>query len=287
MNKLQKLITSIAFMLFICAVSQAAAVKVNTWPLGDSGIESGIVRVVFTPTTDFGSKEIAVVLHETETDFSWNASLSATMLNHYTVDGAPMLKHIGYDGNIPNWNTTDYKEGEKGKKVAVWLAVNVAADTSALYVQIEGETTVTKVATALKSRESTDGKGPNTATMANYCTLFFNNVGGNTAACVEVVDGATVVDAITPYNFSGVTVGLAQKQATSISVTPTIVSNDILKITAKEAISSVSVLTISGQEVLTLFATNEVNVRNLNSGIYLVKVITVSGEASITKILKK
>lgn len=281
-----------AFVLLLtCSATQAGAVKVETWPLGDAGagIESGIVRVVFTPTADFVAKEIAVILHETEASFGWNDGLAATMLNHYTVDGAPMIKHVAYDGNIVNWNTAEFKEGEKGKKVAVWLSVNVATDTYSLHVQKEGEATVTEVATDYKSRESTDGKGTNTATKANFCTLFFNDaaVGGvsNTASCVTVVEAATVVTTIEPY-FIGSPVGIDQTEAASITVAPTVASSTIT-VSADDAISTVSVLTLSGQEVMTQANSNQIDVQSLEAGIYLVKVATISGETSITKVLKK
>ncbi len=285
MKTLQKRLTVFTILLFFAAISNAASVVVETKTL-EGGITNDTVRIVFHVTNDFSAREIAVVLHENETDFAWNFTVAATMLNHYTVDGNTSIKHVGFSGELNNWDAnTNFKVGKKNKQVAVWLFLDLPNDTYGLAVQTEGESEVTTLFTDYKSRESV--RGSNTATSANYCTLFFNDAGGNPSSCVELIESAAVVNRIEPYTFSDIGTHLSGNATDmNFNIYPTLAEHSI-NIVSEKMLTSLSVISINGQQLLHKANVEKIDISHLKAGVYLVKAIFTDGTVAIRKIVKQ
>lgn len=282
-----------AFVLLFLGVSMvnAASVFVQKKQLTPAvaSNSTGIVRIVFTPTTDFVNKEIAVILHNDEAVATWDASMAAVMLN-YT---AATTRQFGcWEGTSVSFVYNESLVPVLGNQVALWIEVDPTANTYSTYIQLEGDDQPTKIAENYLSRKATPSKGNDvTALDVNYCTLWYNDASNgpnnvsNPSTCVTIDSEAEVVIAVEPFNF-GIANKLTTAQEQQVSIYPTVV-DDVLTIQSEEAIRQVAVLSLNGQALMTTDAAQTIDVAQLNAGIYMVKVTTAAGQTSFQKIMKK
>jgi len=106
------------------------------------------------------------------------------------------------------------------------------------------------------------------------------------------VDGAYAV-AVTVNNCTDTssciiysTLGLEEALKTAISVSPNPVT-DILKITSQESIRSIKVMDLYGKNQIVMITGNDIQMDHLPSGVYLVQVITDSGENAVLRVVKQ
>jgi len=103
-------------------------------------------------------------------------------------------------------------------------------------------------------------------------------------------DGAASLELVKAF-YEGLSTNIADvNQSESISVYPN-PTNDVLQITSKKELKTVRLYNISGKMVGQFDLHGEknesINISNLTSGIYIINVEDLSGEFSVSKIVKK
>ncbi len=171
---------------------------VKTMPLNNSITETGIVRLVVKLTDDATGPDIGITLHESDLAAPWDDGM-AIMMFDFTKNTNGGIHLAGYNGEASwDWNT-NVKTVEKGRQIALFLTVDAANNTHSLAAQMQGETSVTTIYTDYGDRASLKGK-PNAN--AGYCSVFVNNRDGQQSSAVEIIEEATIVSSISPYEFS-------------------------------------------------------------------------------------
>lgn len=279
MKNFKTLLSALVLLFATVFSANAGQDVVKTMPLGQGIDGTGIVRLVVKLSPDAMGPDIGITLHEAEPAAPWNDAM-AIMMFDFAKNSNGGIHLAGYNAGTWDWET-NVKAVEKDKQIALWLTVDAAGNTHGLSAQIEGETEVTTVYGDYGDRASLQGK-PNTT--ANFCSVFVNNRDGAPTTDIEVIKDAEIVSAIEPYDFG--TASLSSARVSSISISHDI-NTDQLTINSASAISKVTILTLSGKKVLSQVNSSELNVKQLNAGLYLVKATNIAGETSITKILKK
>lgn len=257
---------------------------VKTMSLGDGISTSGYVRLVVKLTDNAIGPDIGFTLHETEPAAPWNDAMAIGMFD-FVKNANGGIHLAGYDNGNWDWDN-NVKAVEKNKYIVLWIQIDAEAQTHGLYAQMEGESTVTTVYEGYGDRESI--KGPNTATIAKYCSVFVNNRDGQATSAIEVAVDAEIVDAVTPYDFGDLTTGISGDKAlnNSISVYPTLV-RDYLNVNTSDDVKTLKVYSITGEMVLNVSNKKRVSMQELRTGAYIVEVETMNNFVHRQKVVKK
>ncbi len=283
MKKFTKLFMICAIMLGASSIAFAGMTSVATMDLGEDKT-SGVVRVVIKLTDTFVSNatnntDVGILVHQ-DAFTGWNDGIAISMFQSLTAEENKVVLK-GY--NASTWVVEDQKEVERNKQIALWLTFDAVADTHGLHYQIEGSDSIVEVYSGYANRAVNQG-GLNE--FGRYLTVAFNDR-FSSEGCVEIIDSAVCVETVAAYTFEGGSAALKyQKEKAQVSVFPTVVNNEIT-LKAEKAIAQVSVLNISGQEMMTRYNVNKLNVAELSTGVYFVKATTVEGAVAIQRIIKK
>lgn len=197
--------------------------------------------------------------------FSYGAAAQYQTFGMYLADdGSPIFQGYAYD---------DGSNFVSANSVTVWHHAVVVFDGTNLKIYIDG---------ALK------GSVPRTLLNTATGTNFFIGKGGVSMAFDDlkiynyVLTDAEVTNLYTNnsltsenFNANNLEVGLYPNPV-----------NDVLNIDIKDEISSVEIYALQGQKVLSS-KENKINVSELPSGIYLVRVVDVNNNIATKKIIKK
>lgn len=279
MRKIYKNLLVIALCLLSVNAVKAGQTIVKTMPLGTSIDGTGIVRLVVKVSPSAVGPDIGFTLHEKEPAAPWNDAMAIGMFD-FAKNSNGGLHLAGYNGGSWDWET-NVKTVEAGKQIVLWISIDAAGQTHGLSAQMEGETTVTTIYEGYGDRESI--KGDNTATAANFCSVFVNDRDGATSADIEIVKDAEIVTSIEPYAFTTATSDIEIKP---ISIYPTVVTNE-LTIKSNSAVSNTKVYSLTGQLVLEAINEPQITMAELKAGTYIVSVTTVDGQNLMQKVIKK
>lgn len=283
MTKFYKKILTVTVALVLTVSGFAAPEIVKTMSLGDGISTNGIVRVVVKLTDDAIGPDIGFTLHEAEPAAPWNDAMAIGMFD-FIKNSNGGIHLAGYNAGTWDWDN-NVKAVETNKNLVLWIKIDAENQTHGLSAQIEGEDEVTDVYSDYGDRESI--KGDNTATVANFCSVFVNNRDGMPTTAIEIVQDAEIVESVEPFDFSTLTSAVSSNRiGKSISVYPTVASN-ILNISSVDDVSHVKIYSLSGQAVYSGESTKLVNVSNFNRGTYIVEVKTVNDFVSTLKFIKK
>ena len=197
--------------------------------------------------------------------FSYGAAAQYQTFGMYLADdGSPIFQGYAYD---------DGSNFVSANSVTVWHHAVVVFDGTNLKIYIDG---------ALK------GSVPRTLLNTATGTNFFIGKGGVSMAFDDLkiynyvltdaeVTNLNTNNSLTSENFN------ANNLEVGLYPNPV---NDVLNIDIKDEISSVEIYALQGQKVLSS-KENKINVSELPSGIYLVRVVDVNNNIATKKIIKK
>lgn len=195
MSSTKSVLSIILFTLPFFSLYSAQEI-VKTMPLGESQI-SGTVRLVVRLNEEAIGPDIGITLHQNLPAQPWDDALALCMFDFIkNTNGGIYL--AGYNASSWEWHT-EVKKVQKNRMVALWLTYDADKNTHSLSAQMQGETSVTSIYSNYGARAPQRGM-PND--WVGYCSLFINNKDGQSTSAIEVIEEATFVSNIEPFDFN-------------------------------------------------------------------------------------